>query len=413
MADERGAAGAASEGNVRGVSILGATGSIGSSTLDVIGRHPQRFQVVALTAHSKVQELARLCARFRPQLAVIADSTLEPVLRQALRQAGVDTRTASGPSGLLEAAQCPQADTVVAAIVGAAGLLPTIAAARAGKCLLLANKEAIVCAGALLLEAVQTGGARLLPLDSEHNAIHQCLAGAAVQGAAHAGVRRLILTASGGPFRQCKDFSAITPEQACAHPNWTMGPKISVDSATLMNKGLEVIEASWLFQVERERISVVVHPQSVIHSMVEFGDGSVLAQMGTPDMRTPIAYALGLPERIDSGSARLDFVHLSALTFEEPDLARFPCLGLAYRALEAGPVASIVLNASNEVAVQAFLDRRLPFTAIAAVIEGTLERLSAPAPASVEAVMQVDDLARRQARELVAGWGPSRNVSVT
>jgi 1-deoxy-D-xylulose-5-phosphate reductoisomerase len=349
---------------------------------------------------------------------VIADATLEPALRQALARAGADTRASSGLPGLLEAAQCAEADTVVAAIVGAAGLLPTIAAARAGKRLLLANKEAIVCAGALLLEAVHAGGASLLPLDSEHNAIHQCLAGApagvgsedgygvGTGSGARQGVRRLILTASGGPFRQRRDFSAITPEQACAHPNWSMGPKISVDSATLMNKGLEVIEASWLFQVERSRISVVVHPQSVIHSMVEFGDGSVLAQLGTPDMRTPIAYALGLPERIDSGSARLDFLRLSALTFEEPDLKRFPCLGLAYRALESGPVASIVLNASNEIAVQAFLDRRLPFTLIAAVIERTLERTSAAAPRSVEAVMEIDGLARRQAQDAVARAGP-------
>lgn len=398
----------------RCVSILGATGSIGASTLDVIERHPGRFRVAALTAQSKVEELARLCLRHRPELAVIADPSLEPALRAALLRCGANTRAASGLAGLLEAAQWPQADTVVAAIVGAAGLLPTIAAARAGKRLLLANKEAIVCAGALLLQAVRDGGANLLPVDSEHNAIHQCLAGAAVGntgGAADAagrgqrGVRRLILTASGGPFRQCRDFSGITPEQACAHPNWVMGRKISVDSATLMNKGLEVIEASWLFEIERARIDVVVHPQSVIHSMVEFGDGSVLAQMGTPDMRTPIAYALGLPERIDSGSARLDFLQLSALTFEPPDLERFPCLGLAYRALEAGPVASIVLNASNEVAVQAFLDRRLSFTAIAAVIERTLERTSAPAPASIEAVMQIDDLARRHAQAAIAAVG--------
>jgi len=277
--------------------------------------------------------------------------------------------------------------------------------ARAGKRLLLANKEAIVCAGALLVEAVRAGGATLLPLDSEHNAIHQCLAGS--RAAARQDVRRLILTASGGPFRQCTDFSAITPEQACAHPNWRMGPKISVDSATLMNKGLEVIEASWLFQIERARIDVVVHPQSVIHSMVEFGDGSVLAQLGTPDMRTPIAYALGLPERIDSGSARLDFLRLAALSFEAPDLRRFPCLGLAYRALEAGPVASIVLNAANEVAVQAFLERRLPFAAIAAVIERTLEATQAAAPGSVEAVLEIDGAARLRARDAVAQCVPA------
>ncbi len=264
--------------------------------------------------------------------------------------------------------------------------------------LLLANKEAIVCAGSLLLEAVRSGGASLLPLDSEHNAIHQCLAGAA----SHAGVRRLILTASGGPFRTCRDFSTVTPEQACAHPNWRMGRKISVDSATLMNKGLEVIEASWLFGFARAQIDVIVHPQSVVHSMVEFGDGSVLAQLGTPDMRTPIAYALGFPERIESGSERLDFLRLSALTFEEPDLTRFPCLGLAYRALEAGPTASIVLNASNELAVEAFLARRLPFTGIAAVIAEALSAPSPAAPGSVDEVLEIDALARRQAKRMIA-----------
>jgi 1-deoxy-D-xylulose-5-phosphate reductoisomerase len=386
------------EGPVRAVSILGATGSIGASTLDVIARHPGRFRVAALTAQRKVAELVRLCAQFRPDLAVVADAALEPALRDALRGAGLGTRAAGGPQGLLEAAQHPAADTVVAAIVGAAGLLPTIAAARAGKRLLLANKEAIVCAGPLLLEAVRAGGGTLLPVDSEHSAIHQCLAGA---DEAKAGVRRLILTASGGPFRGQADFSAITPEQACAHPNWSMGPKISVDSATLMNKGLEVIEASWLFRIGRERIEVVVHPQSVIHSMVEFGDGSVLAQLGTPDMRTPIAYALGLPERIESGSPRLDFLQLAALTFEAPDLERFPCLRLAYLALESGPSACIGLNASNEVAVQAFLERRLPFAAIAGVIERALEHAQSQAPASVETVVQIDALARRHARDAV------------
>ena len=389
----------------RGVSILGATGSIGQSTLDVLARHPERFRAVALTAHAKVDGLIALCRRHRPRLAVIADPAAEAALRQGLREAGLSTQAASGPAGLLAAAQAEDAHFVVAAIVGAAGLLPTLAAARAGKCLLLANKEAIVCAGALLMDAVRAGGATLLPLDSEHNAIHQCLAGSRAAG--RQDVRRLILTASGGPFRERRDFAAITPEQACAHPNWRMGPKISVDSATLMNKGLEVIEASWLFQVERARIDVVVHPQSVIHSMVEFGDGSILAQLGTPDMRTPIAYALGLPERIDSGSARLDFLRLAALSFEAPDLQRFPCLGLAYRALESGPVASIVLNAANEVAVQAFLERRLAFDAIAPVIERTLERVHAAPPGSVEAVLEIDAAARQRARDAVARCEPA------
>lgn len=386
---------------VQGITILGATGSIGASTLDVVARHPGRFRVVALTAQTRVAELAALCITHKPVLAVIGDPQHAPALRERLAQAGSATRVASGPEGLLEAVQLSAVHTVVAAIVGAAGLLPTLAAARAGKRLLLANKEAIVCAGALLLEAVQAGGAALLPVDSEHNAIHQCLAGAAT----HAGVRRLILTASGGPFRQRMDFSTVTPQEACAHPNWRMGPKISVDSATLMNKGLEVIEASWLFGMARNRIDVVVHPQSVIHSMVEYGDGSVLAQMGTPDMRTPIAYCLGFPERIESGSTSLDFTRLGALHFEAPDMARFPCLALAYQALDAGPAASIVLNASNEVAVEAFLEGRLAFSAIAAVIGEVLERESPSPPASVDGVLAIDAAARRRAREAVARVG--------
>jgi 1-deoxy-D-xylulose-5-phosphate reductoisomerase len=381
-----------------GVSILGATGSIGASTLDVIARHPARFRVTALTAQTRVAELAALCARHRPDLAVIGDPGREAALREALAQAGVPTRVASGAAGLLEAARMAEAHTVVAAIVGAAGLLPTLAAARAGKRLLLANKEAIVCAGSLLIEAVRAGGAPLLPVDSEHNAIHQCLAGAP----AHAGARRLILTASGGPFRGRRDFTGVTPEQACAHPKWRMGPKISVDSATLMNKGLEVIEASWLFGMPRTRIDVVVHPQSVIHSLVEFGDGSVLAQMGTPDMRTPIAYCLGFPDRIDSGSAPLDFTRLGDLHFEAPDLEHFPCLALAYRALDAGPAASIVLNAANEVAVEAFLQGRLPFAAIAGVIAAVLDEPCPAAPDSVEGVLDIDAGARRSAQRVVA-----------
>ena len=382
----------------QGVSILGATGSIGASTLDVIARHPSRFRVAALTAQTRVAELAALCVAHRPHLAVIGDPEREGALRALLEHAGLTTRVRSGPAGLLEAAQLPEAQTVVAAIVGAAGLLPTLAAARAGKRLLLANKEAIVCAGALLIEAVRAGGARLLPVDSEHNAIHQCLAGAA----GHAGVRRLVLTASGGPFRGRHDFSGVTPDQACAHPKWKMGRKISVDSATLMNKGLEVIEASWLFGMPRARIDVVVHPQSVIHSMVEFGDGSVLAQMGTPDMRTPIAYCLGFPERIDSGSASLDFTRLGELHFEAPDLARFPCLALAYGALDAGPAASIVLNAANEVAVESFLGDQLAFAAIGDVIAEVLGGDLPAAPDSVEAVLDIDAAARRQARRAVA-----------
>jgi len=304
----------------------------------------------------------------------------------------------------------PPAEIVIAAIVGAAGLLPTLAAARAGKRLLLANKEAVVCAGSLLVEAVRTGGAELLPVDSEHNAIHQCLAGAADRGR---DVRRLVLTASGGPFRTRHDLSRVTPAEAIAHPNWVMGPKISVDSATLMNKGLEVIEASWLFGFAPERIDVVVHPQSVIHSMVEFGDGSVLAQMGTPDMRTPIAYGLGFPQRLASGSAPLDFLRLGALSFEAPDLGRFPCLALAYAALRSGPAASIGLNAANEVAVEAFLAGGLAFDRIAPLIADTLARMPSTAPAGIDEVLALDRQARALADAWLAAHGGARAANAT
>jgi 1-deoxy-D-xylulose-5-phosphate reductoisomerase len=381
-----------------GITILGATGSIGSSSLDVIARHPQRFRVFALTAQSKVDALVDLCARFAPEVAVIGDSALEAQLRAALQARGLTTTARSGAQALAEVAADERAPIVIAAIVGAAGLLPTISAARAGKRLLLANKEAIVCAGSLLMEAVRVGGAQLLPVDSEHNAIHQCLVGAADRAR---DVRRLILTASGGPFRARSDLSAITPDEACAHPNWVMGRKISVDSATLMNKGLEVIEASWLFGFAPERIDVVIHPQSVIHSMVEFGDGSVLAQLGTPDMRTPIAYCLGFPERVESGSSTLDFLKVAALTFEAPDFSRFPCLQLAYRALSSGPAASIAVNAANEVAVEAFLSHRLPFARIAAVIAETLNQTPTCHPTAIDDVISLDAQARQRAAALI------------
>lgn len=378
----------------RGVVILGATGSIGASSLDVLARHRDRFEIVALTAHSKVDQLLRLCELHRPAVAVIGDPAQEPALRAGLRMRGLPVEARGGAAAMAEVASDARAGIVIAAIVGAAGLLPTLAAARAGKRLLLANKEAIVCAGSLLMAAVREGGAELLPVDSEHNAIHQCLVGAADRAR---DVRRLVLTASGGPLRARGDLSRVTPAEAVAHPNWSMGRKISVDSATLMNKGLEVIEASWLFGFSPDRIGVVVHPQSVIHSMVEFGDGSVLAQLGTPDMRTPIAYCLGYPERFDSGSARLDFLTLGALTFEAPDLHRFRCLALAYAALRAGPAACIGLNAANEIAVEAFLAERLPFDRIAAVIDATLERMPAGAPADIDAVLALDAAARRLA----------------
>jgi 1-deoxy-D-xylulose-5-phosphate reductoisomerase len=383
-----------------GVSILGATGSIGSSTLDVLARHPDRFRVVALTAHSKVDQLVDLCRRFEPELAAIGDVRYTAALADALRRAGLRTVAVGGTEGLVQAARIETAGSVVAAIVGAAGLKATLAAASAGKRLLLANKEAVVCAGSLLIEAVRRSGATLLPVDSEHNAIHQCLS--AAREAKH-DARRLILTASGGPFLTRTDLSAVTPEQACAHPKWNMGRKISVDSATLMNKGLEVIEASWLFGFKPDLIDVVIHPQSVIHSMVEFVDGSVLAQMGTPDMRTPIAYALGFPERIESGSARLDLLRVGPLQFEAPDLDRFACLGLAYQALRSGPAACIALNAANEVAVDSFLKRELPFSCIPAVIREVLASSSGSDPGSVEAVLDLDDRARRQALALLTG----------
>jgi len=382
----------------QGVCILGATGSIGASTLDVLAQHPDRFRVVALTGHSNVDALVDLCRRFEPDLAAIGDARLAGALAEGLRRAGLRTAAAGGADALVHAARLESADCVVAAIVGAAGLSATLAAARAGKRLLLANKEAIVCAGSLLLEAMRNSRASLLPLDSEHNAIHQCLA--AARDANHA-VRRLILTASGGPFLRRTDLAGVTPEQACAHPKWNMGRKISVDSATLMNKGLEVIEASCLFGFAPDRIDVVIHPQSVIHSLVEFVDGSVLAQMGTPDMRTPIAYALGFPERIRSGSPRLDLLQAGPLQFEAPDQEQFPCLRLAYQALRAGPAACIALNAANEVAVDSFLKRELPFVRIPAVIQEALARCSGAAPDSIEAVLELDREARRQTRTVL------------
>jgi 1-deoxy-D-xylulose-5-phosphate reductoisomerase len=384
---------------MRKITLLGATGSIGASALDVIARHPQRYRVHALTAQSSVERLADLAARFRPAVAVIGDPALEGSLRAALRERGADAEARAGAAALAEVATAAEADTVLAAIVGAAGLVPTIAAARAGKRLLLANKEAIVCAGSLLMSALDSSGGELLPVDSEHNAIHQCLAG--VGDGPRAGAR-LVLTASGGPFLRRRDLDDVTPDEACAHPNWVMGRKISVDSATLMNKGLEVIEASWLFGMSAERIDVVIHPQSVVHSMVEFPDGSVLAQLGSPDMRTPLAYALAWPERIESGAQRLDFAQLGALTFEAPDRARFPCLGYAYAALRAGGAAAAVLNAANEFAVEAFLQRRLPFTQIAPTIERVLAAYAPAAPRSVEDVLDIDREARARAARTVA-----------
>ena len=384
------------------VTILGATGSIGRQTLDVLARNPERYRVLGLTAGHRWRELAEHCLTWRPPFAALADEQAAEALRNHLREAGSHTQVLAGHAGVAEVAALQEADTVVAAIVGAAGVRPTLAAVEAGKKILLANKETLVVTGALFMDAVKRHGATLLPVDSEHNAIFQCLPAEGVGP----GVRRLLLTASGGPFRGWtrEQLTAVTPEQAVCHPNWDMGPKISVDSATLMNKGLEYIEACWLFDVAPERIDVVIHPQSVVHSMVEYLDGSVLAQMGTPDMRTPIACALSWPERIESGASSLDFATLSGLDFQAPDNDAFPCLGLARQAMEEGGAATAVLNAANEEAVAAFLDRRLGFNAIGAVVEETLQRTPSSRCADVDAVMDVDARARDLARSLIREW---------
>ncbi|MGH8157595.1 MAG: 1-deoxy-D-xylulose-5-phosphate reductoisomerase [Rhodanobacter sp.] len=384
------------------VAVLGATGSIGGNTLDVIARHPERFRASVLTAHRQVEALAELCVRHRPQLAVIADPALEAELARRLVAAGVRCEVASGHAALAAAAAGGLCDTVVAAIVGAAGLDSTLAAARAGKHLLLANKESIVMAGPLLLEAVAAGGGALVPVDSEHNAIFQCLPGGRPD-LHRSGVRRLILTASGGPFRgrSRAELAHITPEQACKHPNWVMGRKISVDSATLMNKGLEVIEAHHLFGAPAAAIDVLVHPQSLVHSLVEYVDGSVLAQLGNPDMRTAIAHALAWPERVEAGVPPLDLAACAPLQFEQPDLATFRCLALAFQALRAGGDAAAVLNAANEIAVEAFLAGALPFLSIADVVEAVLAELPAQAVVDVGTLAERDRVAREAARRIL------------
>jgi 1-deoxy-D-xylulose-5-phosphate reductoisomerase len=383
------------------IAVLGATGSIGASALDVIARHPHRFAVAALSAHRNVDALVALCVRHRPDLAVIADPTLEPELRTKLAAAKLPARTMSGETGLREAA-AGEADIVIAAIVGAAGLDSTLAAARAGKRLLLANKEAVVMAGPLLLRALREGGGDLVPIDSEHNAIFQCLPGGRTD-LEKAGVRRIVLTASGGPFRgrTRAQLAGVTPDQACAHPNWVMGRKISVDSATLMNKGLEVIEAHWLFGARADRIEVVVHPQSIVHSLVEYADGSTLAQLGNPDMRTALAHALAYPERIVSGVAGLDLARLGSLQFEAPDRTTFACLDLAWRALAAGGTAPAILNAANEIAVAAFLAGTLPFLAIAEVIAATLDAMPAEPVETLERLIYADLTARQHAQRIM------------
>ncbi|MCL7929381.1 1-deoxy-D-xylulose-5-phosphate reductoisomerase [Halomonas llamarensis] len=385
------------------VTVLGATGSIGTSTLDVIARHPERYQVYALTAHTSRDALLAQCVEHRPEVAVIAHDTDAQWLREALSKAQVKTEVAVGEQALVDVARESAVDVVMAAIVGGAGLLPALAAARAGKRVLLANKEALVMSGALFMQAVETAQATLLPIDSEHNAIYQCLPSEHRGGLARHGVSQLLLTASGGPFRTWSRtaLADVTPEQACAHPNWSMGRKISVDSATLMNKGLELIEACWLFDAAPEQIQVVVHPQSVIHSMAAYHDGSVLAQLGNPDMRTPIAYGLAWPERIDAGVEALDLFQVARLDFEAPDEVRFPCLRLAREAMHQGGSAPAILNAANEVAVEAFLAKRLGFNAIGDVVAAVLDDQPVEPVHHLETVLNADQHARRTAEQWV------------
>jgi len=385
---------------MKGVVVLGSTGSIGENTLDVASRHPDRYRIVALAAHSNHETLFAQCQRFRPEFAALVDRAGASKLAECVAASGLGTRVLAGADALSTVASLPQADIVMAAIVGAAGLAPTLAAAAAGKKLLLANKETLVLAGSLLLEAARTSGAQILPIDSEHNAIFQCLPSRGEPGVAPRGVSRVVLTASGGPFLKTRreDLASVTPEQAVAHPNWRMGPKISVDSATLMNKGLEIIEACHLFSIAPERVNVVIHPQSIVHSLVEYEDGSVLAQMSQPDMRVPIAHALGWPERIASGVPALDLVQIGRLSFEAPDLERFPCLALAQEAARTGGSAPAVMNAANEIAVAAFLGRRLNFAGIAGVIESVLQQHEARPLQGLDDALAADAWARERAQ---------------
>ena len=398
--------------SVRKIAILGSTGSIGMNTLDVIRAHPDRFQVAALTAGKQIERLAEQCVEFKPALAVVATAEGASRLTQLLHTRNIKTQVLYGPDALVTAVTDSACDTVMAAIVGAAGLVPTMAAAKAGKRVLLANKEALVMSGNLFMQAMKEGGGELLPIDSEHNAIFQCLPNQFTKSSPDQieplGVEEFWLTASGGPFRNkaLTELSTITPEQACAHPNWVMGRKISVDSATMMNKGLEVIEAFWLFGLPLEKIKVLIHPQSVVHSMVRYRDGSVLAQLGQPDMRTPIAYGLAWPERIHAGVAPLSLIQLANLSFFEPNFSQYPCLNLAFSAARAGGTAPTILNAANEVAVAAFLDEGLPYLEIATVVERTLNTL-APVPAnSLELILQVDEQARQIANKIIRDTKP-------
>ncbi len=392
---------------MQNLTVLGSTGSIGTSTLDVVARHPDKFRIVALTANLQVDLLFRQCVQFRPQYAVLLDEDAATRLRQLVREAGLSVEVLCGVAALEQVSVLPEVDAVMAAIVGAAGLRPTLAAARAGKKILLANKETLVMAGSVFMDAVRASGSVLLPIDSEHNAIFQALPQGYDGDLARNGVRRILLTASGGPFRDTplSGLADVTPEQACTHPNWSMGKKISVDSASMMNKGLEVIEARWLFNASADDIQVVVHPQSVIHSLVEYVDGSVIAQLGNPDMRIPIAYGLAWPERIDSGVKSLDLFKVATMNFSAPDFDRFPCLALAYQALRAAGTAPPMLNAANEVAVSAFLDRQIPFLAIPRIIAGVLDALPVKAVGSLDDVLDADAEARHAAQQHIQRLG--------
>ena len=385
------------------LTILGSTGSIGESTLDVISRHPEKFRVFALAGHRQVDKLAAQCKQFRPEYAVVGDAGHAAELEKKLKQEGIDTQVLYGSQALIDVASADEVSGVMCAIVGAAGLPSALAAAQKGKTIYLANKETLVVSGALFMETARQNGATVLPIDSEHNAIFQVLPRDYTGRLNEHGINSIILTASGGPFlnTDLSTFDSITPEQAVKHPNWSMGRKISVDSASMMNKGLELIEAHWLFNCPPEKLEVVIHPQSVIHSMVRYRDGSVLAQLGNPDMRTPIAYCLGLPERIDSGVGELDFGALSALTFQKPDFNRFSCLKLAYQAMNAGGAAPCVLNAANEVAVAAFLDKRIKFTDIAQVVAHCLAQDFSDGRHDIEGLLAQDAQTRRQAEAFI------------
>lgn len=388
---------------MKGICILGATGSIGISTLDVVASHTHKYKIVALSANSQVERLFEQCQQYQPEYAVMANKKAAEELETKLKSNKSSVQVLSGIEGLEKIASLPQVDYVMAAIVGAAGLKPTLAAARAGKRILLANKEALVMSGQIFMDEVKKNNAELLPIDSEHNAIFQCLPDNYDKGLAESGITKILLTGSGGPFRTkaLNELENITPDEACAHPNWNMGRKISVDSATMMNKGLEIIEACWLFNTNPDNIQVVVHPQSVIHSMVQYSDGSVLAQLGQPDMRTPIAHALAWPERIESGVEKLDFFSISKLEFEQPDYERFPCLRLAEESIRKGGTAPAILNAANEIAVASFLDGELKFSDIAYIVEKTLTNLTSRPADSLTEILEDDLRARKEAEQLV------------